>query len=71
MRKLVTPSPALVIAILALFLALGGTGYAANQEGSGANIAVATKASVLISIGSTSTGKPNPTDVRFGWRATS
>jgi hypothetical protein len=25
----------------------------------------------LISIGSTSTGTPMPTDVRFGWRATS
>jgi hypothetical protein len=25
----------------------------------------------LISIGSTSTGTPEPTDVRFGWRATS
>ena len=25
----------------------------------------------LISIGSTSTGAPLPTDVRFGWRATS
>jgi hypothetical protein len=39
MRKLATPSPAMVIAILALFVALGGTGYAASQAGGGAHIA--------------------------------
>ena len=33
MRKLATPSPALVISMVALFVALGGTGYAASQAG--------------------------------------
>src|SRR5947209_2786115 len=35
MRKLSTPSPALVVALLALGLALGGTGIAATRSGSG------------------------------------
>jgi hypothetical protein len=33
MKKLAPPSPALVIALVALFVALGGTGYAASQVG--------------------------------------
>ena len=33
MKKLAPPSPALVIALIALFVALGGTGYAASQVG--------------------------------------
>ena len=46
MRKLATPSPALVIAILALFVALGGTGYAATEAGGGAHIAAIKKTRV-------------------------
>ena len=46
MRKLATPSPALVIAILALFVALGGTGYAATEAGGGAHIAAIKKTKV-------------------------
>ena len=34
------------------------------------NLSVTIPPSSLISIGSTSTGAPDPTDVRFGWRAT-
>ena len=34
--KLRPPSPAMVIALLALFVALGGTGYAAYVAGAGA-----------------------------------
>ena len=46
MRKLATPSPALVIAILALFVALGGTGYAATEAGGGAHIPATKKTKV-------------------------
>jgi hypothetical protein len=46
MRKLATPSPALVIATAALFVALGGTGYAASQAGGGAHIAATKKTRV-------------------------
>lgn len=40
------PSPALVIACLALFVAMGGTGYAATQLPSGQSLAQASKSSV-------------------------
>jgi hypothetical protein len=43
MRKFVTPSPALVVAMLALFVALGGTGYAASQVGGGDHAVAAKK----------------------------
>jgi hypothetical protein len=33
MKKLLTPSPAMVVACIALFVAMGGTGYAATQLG--------------------------------------
>jgi hypothetical protein len=42
MKKLAPPSPALVIALVALFVALGGTGYAASQV-SGDHAATAAK----------------------------
>jgi hypothetical protein len=38
------PSPALVIACVALFVAMGGTGYAATQLSSGQGRAIASKA---------------------------
>jgi hypothetical protein len=38
------PSPALVIACLALFVAMGGTGYAATQFSAGHDLATASKA---------------------------
>ena len=46
MRKLATPSPALVISMVALFVALGGTGYAASQAGGGDHAAAAKKTNV-------------------------
>jgi hypothetical protein len=46
MRKFATPSPALVIAMLALFVGLGGTGYAASQAGGGDHAATAKKTKV-------------------------
>ena len=46
MRKLATPSPALMIAIAALFVALGGSGYAANHVG-GQHAAAAQKTKVI------------------------
>ena len=46
MRKFATPSPALVIAVIALFVALGGTGYAASQVGGGAHAVTAQKTRV-------------------------
>jgi Collagen triple helix repeat (20 copies) len=46
MRKLATPSPALVISMVALFVALGGTGYAASQAGGGDHAAAAKKNNV-------------------------
>jgi hypothetical protein len=33
MRNLKAPSPSMVVALVALFVALGGTGYAASQSG--------------------------------------
>lgn len=47
MRKLATPSPALMIAIAALFVALGGSGYAANHVGGGQHAAAAQKTKVI------------------------
>jgi hypothetical protein len=46
MRKFCAPSPALVIAMLALFVALGGTGYAASQAGGGDHATTAKKTKV-------------------------
>ena len=46
MRKFATPSPALVISMVALFVALGGTGYAASQAGGGDHAATVKKKSV-------------------------
>ncbi len=46
MRKFATPSPALVISMVALFMALGGTGYAASQAGGGDHAAAAKNAKV-------------------------
>ena len=46
MRKFATPSPALVISMVALFVALGGTGYAASQAGGGDHAAKAKKINV-------------------------
>ena len=43
MRKFVTPSPALLIAMIALFVALGGTGYAASQVAGGDHAVTAQK----------------------------
>ena len=34
MGKLKAPSPSMVVALVALFVALGGTGWAATQSGS-------------------------------------
>jgi hypothetical protein len=45
MRKFATQSPALAIAMLALFVALGGTGYAASQASGGGDHATAAKKS--------------------------
>src|SRR5436305_4421547 len=47
MRKLATPSPALAIAMIALFVALGGTGYAASQAGGSGHAVAAKKAKVV------------------------
>ena len=46
MRKFATPSPALVISMVALFVALGGTGYAASQAGGGDHAAKVKKINV-------------------------
>jgi hypothetical protein len=46
MRKFATPSPALVIAMVALFVALGGTGYAASQVGGGGHAVAGKKTKV-------------------------
>jgi Collagen triple helix repeat (20 copies) len=46
MRKFATPSPALVIAMVALFVALGGSGYAASQTVGGDHAAAAKKTKV-------------------------
>ena len=46
MRNLATPSPALVVSMVALFVALGGTGYAASQAGGGDHAAAAKKNTV-------------------------
>ena len=35
MRRIGTPSPAMAVAMIALFVALGGSGYAATQSGGG------------------------------------